>query len=474
MFGRKNFLGIIVGGSRVRIARITVAGRQVAVRRVFEWPLPDPQAGGMEAGRRLAVFLRARRIRPAPVILGLPADMLAFREKNVPPAADETLADLVRLEAENDFALPAGELILDFIAGPAADGKRRLAVFAARRRRLDFLVETVRAAGLRVAAATPLTPLLAREKLSGDGCRILLYLGREAAELFWSEDGQPRLLKHLGPLPSPDSGGAGLKALASGIRRVVELGPLSAKGRQPHEIILWNNSGLSGKDFKALQEALPLPSRLVGEHLDDNEPGEGVPALAALAESAGANGPDTVDFIHPRLKTRREHRRRRIMTRLAAAPALFLLLAAGLAAELGREARGLEELRARRRLMEPEISAARVVLEYADSLREWRGGRSPHLECLREITLAFPREGRIWANSLSIREGMRGQLSGRAADSRLVMNVLDRMRENPVFSDVALVHVRNTGAGSDEVSFAFNFVYVSPPGPGNDNGGERP
>lgn len=435
--------------------------------RLFTWALPDETGDPLAAGRALRAFLRARRLAPAPVVFGLPARWLLARSKQVPATDAASLAGLLRLEAERDFALPPEELVADYLPGAAGGDRRQVLVVAVRRARVDFFMRLAAGAGLKVRASLPL--LLALEhagERTGDG--FLVYLGAGGAEAALYSGGQPCLLRHLGPLPLPGETpgeqavfARRARELGGELERLLLLAPRAGDGPGPREILLCDDSGLPADAREALVQALPLPVRVTAAPGRLPTPGRGGPGtLAALAlGGAAAAGRPPFDFQHSRLVERLVSGRRRLFVRaLPGVAAAGLLLGAGWHDLAGRQRR-VAELNQRLEALRPEMETARAVLGYTDSLREWQAVRSPFLECLRAVTLVFPPEGGIWTTSLSVRENMRALLSGKADDSGNVLAVLDRLRAGESFREVELVYIRSAGRGVSEVTWAINFIF---------------
>jgi hypothetical protein len=109
--------------------------------------------------------------------------------------------------------------------------------------------------------------------------------------------------------------------------------------------------------------------------------------------------------------------------------------------------------------MSEDIDAARAVVERVSYARSWTSQEPRFLECLRELTNAFPQEPRIWATSLSLSENGVGALIGKALDKRSFYEVLDTIKESEAFSSVQMVYVRDAGRDSREQEFAVNFIF---------------
>jgi hypothetical protein len=254
--------------------------------------------------------------------------------------------------------------------------------------------------------------------------------------------------------------------MAGELRRVVALLPGASTASHGPDLLIWNASGAPARDWGALGERLSLQER-VCEYPADLGLANGAPAAAgqfaaaaALAVSDMSGQVPAVDFLHPRLNPRTKvPLRRRIVLGGSVAAAILLACLALLLAWQG-EMQEIQDLRDRLDGMQDALAAARDVVDKAAFARNWYDQRPRHLDCLRELTLAFPAEGRVWATGLAISEDRRVMLSGKAADERAVLEVLDRLKGNPRLSDVKPIYIRDAGNGAREKSFAVSFSFV--------------
>ena len=60
------------------------------------------------------------------------------------------------------------------------------------------------------------------------------------------------------------------------------------------------------------------------------------------------------------------------------------------------------------------------------------------MDCMRALTLAFPREELVWATTLDIGEDMRGSLLGKADSDGAVLALIDSLRARPEFGRLRL------------------------------------
>jgi len=158
---------------------------------------------------------------------------------------------------------------------------------------------------------------------------------------------------------------------------------------------------------------------------------------------------------------------------LVGAGVAVALAAAGAFAERSVRERELADLRVRLSAVKVRTAAASLVVERVAGTESWRAGRPSFLECLRDVTLAFPPDGRIWATSVAVREDMRGVISGKAADAGAVVALLDDLRRNAAFRDVKLVHMREAGGESRQIAYAVSLVFVRRTGAAADDGKAR-
>jgi len=130
----------------------------------------------------------------------------------------------------------------------------------------------------------------------------------------------------------------------------------------------------------------------------------------------------------------------------------------------------LRALRARLAAMKAETAPSSLLVTRVGETERWWKERVSFLECLREITLAFPSNERIWTTSITVKEDMRGVVSGKASDPGAVIALIDSLRRNPVFKDVKLVHMREAGGERREITYTVSFLCVPGGRTGNETG----
>jgi hypothetical protein len=109
--------------------------------------------------------------------------------------------------------------------------------------------------------------------------------------------------------------------------------------------------------------------------------------------------------------------------------------------------------------MSGDLENARAVVDRMAYARSWTSQTPEFLECLRQLTLAFPEAPTVWATSLALNENSEGMLVGRAVDDAGIIEVQDHIKHNAVFSEVQMIHIRDVGRNSDEKEFALKFQF---------------
>jgi hypothetical protein len=168
-----------------------------------------------------------------------------------------------------------------------------------------------------------------------------------------------------------------------------------------------------------------------------------------------------VDFLQPRLAPPRKQRlgkRGAWALGIAAAIALILI---GLWIDVSIKESNVEKLRAQITTNAPRVKDAEHTLDLISSARGWFGdGRPAVLECLREITYAFPDGGEaIYVRKFNLPESREGQMIGNAPDRELVVALSKRLAANKNFNKVRIDYMLDAGGNSNEVTYSISFTY---------------
>ena len=480
VFGPSRFLGLSLGDRSIFAAELAISRDRVEVKQLAELVFPSDASweAPEKLGPLLRRLLRQNHFSTSRAIVGVPARWVMAREKLVPPTSAGLAGKTLQLQAERESSLEVKDLVLDYAGAVDPQKAKNVLLVTLLRQHLERVEQVAKAAGIRLLAITSSTLALSSFALvDAPEARIFLSLATEGAEIVFLEDGAPRLLRHL-PLKvlSTEDGGEprsiGVAALSSEVRRAMTQLPKRNGSPSAQALILWDGIGLGSETPGALGERLEVEvqscERLTARGFPQaqnlqSETKRFGPAVA-LAFSGARRELLGVDFLHSRCFSPKKIRlgRRAVWAGAAAAALLavgvFLFLdLEDRAAELGR----LNELAGGVPVVQDRVDLHHVpegVAEKVSFVMGWYEERPPFLECLKQVTLAFPEEGAVWATSFTASENRKGSLSGKAVDQKSILSVLDRLKTNNKLSDVKLSDMREGGTAG-EISFALSFTF---------------
>jgi hypothetical protein len=177
-------------------------------------------------------------------------------------------------------------------------------------------------------------------------------------------------------------------------------------------------------------------------------------ALAAMTDALPVN------FLHSRLvapPARRFGRKSFWIAGIAAALVLGIVL---LYTTVNSREAELAELDTQLAGMKKEISAAETAIAHISYGRTYFENRPAMLECMRQLTLAFPYDEVIFTTSLTLRDNKKGQFQGMAGEQRTVLALLDRIKTNKRFTEVQLMNMQQATGRGGETSFSISFTYT--------------
>ena len=476
MLPRRRMLGLAVTQRSATAIEVAVAKGAARVQRAAQFVFPDgvgvdePQ----RLGQALKEFLHEAGFSASRCVIGLDAARLSAREKSLPPTSGDSVAQILAIAVEQEFASDHKELLFDYADGTGDDGNPSVLLVAAPRRHLDHLVAMAKEAGLTVSAITSSTMALAD---SANGLlladRLVLHVFQGGVELAAKSRGGPLRVWRLSVSPPVEPDGSApaaetwLDELAHELRRIMYMHAGDAAAGRPRELLVWDETGPDPEAWDALARRLDVPVRLCASDewrsaaADRSAPLGGQYSAATAMALAGLKGrPLPVDFLHSRLAPRRPLAlRRKVAWGVGVAAAV--LLAAGLFVfDLIQDERDVADLEARLAENAPSLAAAKDVVARAAFARAWYRRQPRLLECLRELTLAFPADGGIWTTSLSMQEDLRGVVAGKATTESMVLEVLDTLKANPRFAEIKPLYLREAGRSGREVAFAMSFRFV--------------
>ncbi len=468
MVGTRNMLGLAIDDTGVIAAELHVRAGRAEVRRAgeFLWQDEFTPDNARELGLRFRRFLSEQGFSSRRAVVGLPAKWVLAKEILAPPAGPDTLAGVLGIQAERAFSLNAAELVFDYCGTANASEKSPVLLLAARRQIVSQIRDLAGAAGLQVRSVTVTALACSRSCAAGPGYQCGLYTRPTYCE-FWSQvEGMPRSIRHV-PIVQDGAPRDYAESLGSAVERLILLSPRDNRS-QPRQITAYDACGLSDTAVDRLSERLGPGitvhdgcARLLSRGLALPECPEGTRPVAAAAvaltavETSGA----VVDFLNPRIGRRRTPGRRRAVVWATFVGVACVVALGAVAADWHGDKVAVAAYTTQLQQMGDDITAAREIVERVSYAGSWTAREPRSLDCLRELTLAFPEEPSVWVKSLRLNENGTGLLNGKARSEASFYEVHDKIRQNEVFSDVQMVHIRDAGQNSREKEFAVKFRF---------------
>ncbi|UCE47052.1 MAG: pilus assembly protein PilM, partial [Phycisphaerales bacterium] len=422
-----------------------------------------------DLGQRLRHFLRENHLSSKRAVVGIPTKWIVTKEIVAPPAAPDSLAGVLGIQAERAFSLNADELIFDYCGKTSTTEKSDVLLVAAQRQVVRQIKELLDAAGLQARSITVSTLSLDRHFAPSEAKqRYGLYAAPTYCE-FWSQSkGRLRSIQHA-PIEGTSDATKRAELLTSTIQRLVLL---SSEQNQspPHEITMYDASGLPDGIVDRLNKTLApqitisdgnsaLLSKAVAS---TNGIADSQSIVAASLAITGLNvGRLPVDFLNPHIGQKKASGRSPL-TKWASIAAAVLVLGVGVViADLNGKRADIAAYSERLGSISEDVAAAREMVDRISYAGSWTSQKPEFLECVRQLTMAFPEYPRVWATSLALSEQAEGSLVGKAVDEASFYDVLDKLKQNNAFSGVMMMHLRDAGGpgAPGEKEFAVTFKY---------------
>jgi len=464
----RNILGLAFEDTRIIVAEVRMRANRPHLLRSGEFAFRNGQSleNPSEFGQELRRFLKANNFSAKAAIVGLPAKWLIAKKITIPPTNENALGHVLGIQAERAFALDVKDLVFDCYGQADPARTSTLLLMGTQRRLINQIATLTKAAGLKILAISPTAHALRRVDSDGDS-ELSIYLRDDYAEL-WSAKAKLAWIKHS-PSSAQQTQEEWRKALKAEIERHLLLTADNGQGSEQHRVTLYANASLTDEAIEKLSNSLSAHVRIVDGHahllsagFDEEDLAKaGVNGAAAVLALTGIdNQRPFVDFLHSRMATKKTHARSRIVIWAVVA---CVILVAGLAATVRQwqqDRRDIAACTQQLEAMAKDIEAAKQVVERMSYTTAWTSHKPVFLECLHQLTQAFPAEGTVWATSLAIRENKQGLISGKSLGEDSVLKVLDSIKQIKAFENVQMLYMRDAGRDTDEVSFAITFSFI--------------
>jgi hypothetical protein len=286
------------------------------------------------------------------------------------------------------------------------------------------------------------------------------------------------------------------------LRRAVAMGPAAlangqgpsaiTKSSSPGEMVLWDGVGFSDADVAELSDRLGVKIRsadddgleLMGVQPSGENSGKaGGPTVAEAFSSAQRAAPAValamvgarrhllpLNFADSRLAVKPPPRIGRLTLWAGAIGAAVIMFVIALYVHVTLLGSKLEDLQAQRASIKEPVAVAQGVSDRVTFAGGFFDSRTPMLQCLRDISQALRPNEQLWAMSFNITEDResksmgraKGRLDGKTTNRDIALELADRLRENPRFSNVQGPDVTVGGGRDRELSaFSISFSYTA-------------
>lgn len=494
-FASSNVLGIAVADRMIVCAELGGRGDARTVKRSAAFTVPPELSfdNPEELGKAFASFLKEKDFSSGRAVVGVPAKWLVAVEKDVPPAAREQVKAMLRMQAERLTLAESGEVVFDFAGQQIQTRGGKVLLVAMLGKQLERVKTTMEAAGLAVDSITSTALAVASAasaKINGD--QPMVMLGRQGAEVVWQRQGAPKMLRHFSVATANGQSHPAMGPLGMELRRAVTLGAGGANGQSANgsasgDLLLLDGVGLNAGQVQELSERVGLKVRsgdglaLIGVQNPGraDASGEGSPQRYAAAVALAVVGSEKnllpLNFIKSRLAPPPVRKFGRKTIWAVAALACVVIGIAALWISVNLDQRRLGSIQEQKAAIKTDLEAATAVKDKIDFSNFYFKARTPALECLREVTLMFHDDDPMWAVNFTVKESkegkdmgkLEGQIEGKANNSVVPYELIDRMRGNSKFSSVASRSVSKLAQNSRqrEDLFTFSVVFFFDPNP---------
>ena len=469
MLGTQTLLGLAIDDSGVAAVEVGIRSGRPEIKRTALMPFDEKLSSdnAKDIGQRLRHVLRENHLSAKRAVVGIPTKWIVTKQIVAPAATPDALAGILGIQAERAFSLNASELIFDYCGKTSSSEKSEVLLVAAQRQVVGRIKELTDAAGLQVRSIG-VSALAFGKHLSESGLhqRYGLYARPTYCE-FWSQsNGRLHCLQHV-PMAHTSGNTERAELLTSTIQRLVLLSSEQDQS-PPYEMTIYDASNLSDGAIGRLHEQLApqiitdngntlLLSNRLGSP-DGMAESQSI-AAASLAITTLSTGRLSADFLNPRIG-RKKAAGHGQLAKWAAVAAVVLVVGVGaVIADWHSKRADIAAYSERLDAISEDAAAAREMVDRISYAGSWTSQKPEFLECLRQLTLAFPESPRVWATSLALSEQAEGSLVGKAVDEASFYEVLDNMKQNIAFSEVMTMHVRNAGGSSMEKEFAVTFKF---------------
>ena len=428
-------------GRSLRVVQTTTRGGQPAVARVsvasLNFPADADRADAAVLGTAIAKALDQLKLKPGPVVLGIPRAQVVLKTLLLPVIADvRELASIVHLQVGRDLPFRVADAVIDFQvhrqitppppkldanAKPGTDAsaaplpKLEVLVAVAKRDVVAFYQRAAEAAGVKLVALGLLPSASARcvhacnVVESGQAYGLISLRPDEVSIDIVADEAVP-FSRGASVKPPTEPSAADAFVNAATIEVVRSLHSYSGLGSAGAlaKLFVTGATGHEAAVVAALAPRVSPPVALLNTSAlevpdDSRDPAAGATAGIGLALGFADAGGLPFDFLNPkRPAVQRDLRKVKILAGLAVAAVLFLVVAGVRSWLVGKRQATLDALTAEAVLAEKQRPIYRQMIGQAGVVNEWVKGERNWLLHYAYLTAVLPRSEEVFLTSLSV------------------------------------------------------------------------
>ncbi len=453
----------------LRVVQPATRGGQPAVSRVSVAPLDLPadadRADAVALGAAIAKALDQLKLKPGPVVMGIPRAQVVLKTLLLPVIADmHDLASVVHLQIGRDLPFRVADAVIDFqvhrqitppVPKPDANAKPgqstepvvlpppklEVLVAVAKREVIAFYQRAAEVAGLKLIALGLLPSASAR---CVEACRVaergqayaLISLRPDEVSIDIVADQAVPFSRGAGVKSATERGAAEAFVNAATIEVVRSLHSYSGLGAQGAlaKLFVAGTTGHEAAVVAALATRMSTPVASLDTtalDLPEDSRAQAAGATAAIGLALGfadANGLP-FDFLNPkRPAVQRDLRKTRILAGLAAAAALFLIVAGVRTWLVGQRQKVLDAVTAEVAAAEKHRPVYRQMISQAGVVNEWVRSERDWLTHYAYLTAVLPPSDEIFLTSFSVSGPGALRLAVRAKSGEILAKVEKQLR----------------------------------------------
>jgi hypothetical protein len=460
-----SLLGLALDGTKLDGVVLRRTDGSLEVQQSFSVSLSlDPLTAATElVGREIRNHLDAAGIKERNCVVGLPLKWALTTSVEVPELPEADIDSFLQLEAERGFHCDIATLHFAASRSHSNAGKQHAFLVGIPKNHLALLEQALRAAKLKpLSFSLGITALLPPGAESSNGV-LGLAIGETHVGLEVTSGGGVAALRALEGALEMDGSRRVLQSELVGREARITLGQLPAEVRETvRRIRIFGPRDLSQQLADELELKLePMglkvelaaryPAHEFGLHLP-TETVVSAPLSLAAGQLVGRKPP--FELLPPRVSTWQQMVNRyssgKVQVAGAAAAALFLIVASA----FGYQQWQLTKLRGQWQGMSSKAKELEGVTQQIHQYRPWFDDSLRALTILKELTTAFPEDGRVSAKSVEIRDLNTVTCTGITRDSESMFTIWENLRRS---GNVRDLHRPTTRGNKPPLQFTFDF-----------------